>query len=61
MLNKMENRKSIKNYLISSDICNAVESSTRLDNIFGQRVLAYRHGVRYYKFPRREKILPICS
>jgi len=61
MLKNLDNRKSEKNYRISSDINNAVETSARLDNIFGQRILAYRHGIRNYKFPRKEKILPLCS
>jgi len=61
MQKNLDNRKSKKYYLISPDICNAAKSSVNMDNIFGQRILAYRHGMRYYRFPRKEKILPICS
>jgi hypothetical protein len=61
MLKKPDNIKSKKNYRIFSDNYNDAKSSVNIDNIFGQRILAYRHGVRDYKFPRKEKILPICS
>jgi len=61
MQEKLDNRKSKKYYHIFAEICNATKPSVHMDNIFGQRILAYRHGIRYYRFPRREKLLPICS
>jgi len=61
MQNKLDNKKFEKNNCISIDICNAPKSPVRMNNIFGQKILAYRHGIRYYRFPHKEKILPICS
>jgi len=26
-----------------------------------KRILIFRHGIRYYLYPRKGKILPICS
>ncbi|GBU28832.1 hypothetical protein R84B8_02394 [Treponema sp. R8-4-B8] len=61
MQEKLDNKKSQKNNFIYSDICNTPKSSVHINNIFVQRILAYRHGTRYYRFPHKEKILPICS
>jgi len=61
MQKKPDKIKSKKYYCIYAENCNATESSALMDNIFGQRLLAYRHGIRYYRFPRKEKILPVCS
>jgi hypothetical protein len=61
MLKNLDNIKSQKDHHISDNICNVIKSSLCMDNISGQRILAYRHGVRFYKFPRREKALPVCS
>jgi hypothetical protein len=61
MQKNIDNKKSEKYHCISAEICNAVKPSIHMDNIFGQKILAYRHGIRYYRFPHKEKILPICS
>jgi len=61
MQKNLDNEKYEKNNNTSAEIYNTAESSVRMDNIFGQRILAYRHGIRNYRFPRKEKILPICS
>jgi len=60
-MQKELDNKSKKYYRISAEICDTTKPSVRMGNIFGQRILAYRHGIRYYRFPRKEKILPICS
>jgi len=61
MQNKLDNKKSEKNNYISTDIYSAAKLPVRMNNIFGQKILAYRHGIRYYRFPHKEKVLPICS
>jgi len=61
MQKKLDNRKSKKYNCISTEIFNTVKPTIRMDSVFGQRILAYRHGIRYYRFPRKEKVLPICS
>jgi hypothetical protein len=61
MQRTMNLNKSQKTHFISAGICNASKLPAYLNKIFGQRVLAYRHNVRHYLFPRKEKILPVCS
>jgi len=61
MLKKLDKKKSKKYYRISAEICNDTNSPVQMDYIFGQRILTYRHGIRYYGFPRKEKMLPACS
>jgi len=61
MQKKLDNRKSNKYNRISAEIFNAIKPTIRMDNVFSQRILAYRHGIRYYRFPRKERTLPICS